>query len=38
MTRKLLAKSFLASVFLPDGKPPREGDLFRNPEMAWAFG
>jgi gamma-glutamyltranspeptidase/glutathione hydrolase len=26
-----------ARVFLPDGKPPREGDLFRNPDMARAF-
>jgi gamma-glutamyltranspeptidase/glutathione hydrolase len=24
-------------VFLPGGKPPREGDLFRNPDMARAF-
>jgi gamma-glutamyltranspeptidase/glutathione hydrolase len=24
-------------IFLPDGKPPREGDLFRNPDMARAF-
>jgi gamma-glutamyltranspeptidase/glutathione hydrolase len=25
-------------VFLPNGKSPREGDLFRNPDMARAFG
>ena len=24
-------------IFLPDGKAPREGDLFRNPDMAHAF-
>ncbi len=24
-------------VFLPHGKPPREGDVFRNPDMAHAF-
>ena len=24
-------------VFLPGGKPPHEGDLFRNPDMARAF-
>jgi gamma-glutamyltranspeptidase / glutathione hydrolase len=24
-------------VFLPGGRPPREGDVFRNPEMARAF-
>jgi gamma-glutamyltranspeptidase/glutathione hydrolase len=27
-----------ARLFLPDGKPPREGDIFRNPDMARAFG
>jgi gamma-glutamyltranspeptidase/glutathione hydrolase len=27
-----------ARIFLPGGKPPREGDLFRNPDMARAFG
>ncbi len=26
-----------ARIFLPDGMPPREGDLFRNPDMARAF-
>ncbi len=26
-----------ARVFLPGGKPPREGELFRNPQMAHAF-
>ena len=25
-------------VFLPGGKPPREGDVFRNPDMARALG
>jgi gamma-glutamyltranspeptidase/glutathione hydrolase len=26
-----------ARLFLPGGKPPREGDIFRNPNMARAF-
>jgi gamma-glutamyltranspeptidase/glutathione hydrolase len=26
-----------ARIFLPDGMPPREGDLFRNPDMVRAF-
>jgi gamma-glutamyltranspeptidase/glutathione hydrolase len=35
---KLQSKPESARLFLPDGKPPREGDLFRNPDMARAFG
>jgi gamma-glutamyltranspeptidase / glutathione hydrolase len=34
---KLQSNPESARVFLPDGKPPREGDLFRNPDMARAF-
>src|SRR5580692_2466484 len=35
---KLQSNPESARIFLPDGKPPREGDLFRNPDMARAFG
>jgi gamma-glutamyltranspeptidase/glutathione hydrolase len=34
---KLKADESSARVFLPDGKPPAEGDVFRNPEMARAL-
>src|SRR5580704_12222777 len=34
---KLKADESAARVFLPDGKPPAEGDVFRNPEMARAL-
>ncbi len=35
---KIQANTATARIFLPGGKPPREGDLFRNPDMARAFG
>jgi gamma-glutamyltranspeptidase / glutathione hydrolase len=35
--RKLKSLPESARVFLPGGAAPREGDLFRNPEMARAF-
>ncbi|HEV2444884.1 MAG TPA: gamma-glutamyltransferase, partial [Candidatus Sulfopaludibacter sp.] len=34
---KLRRNSESAKVFLPDGKAPQEGELFRNPEMAHAL-
>jgi len=34
---KLKAEEGSARVFLPDGKPPAEGDVFRNPDMARAL-
>ena len=34
---KLKADESSARVFLPDGKPPAEGEVFRNPEMARAL-
>jgi gamma-glutamyltranspeptidase/glutathione hydrolase len=36
-TKKLEAHEDSARVFLPGGKPPQVGDIFRNPEMAHAF-
>jgi gamma-glutamyltranspeptidase / glutathione hydrolase len=35
--KKVHANPESVRVFLPHGKPPREGDLFRNPDMARAF-
>jgi gamma-glutamyltranspeptidase/glutathione hydrolase len=35
---KIRANPESARIFLPGGKPPCEGDLFRNPDMARAFG
>jgi gamma-glutamyltranspeptidase/glutathione hydrolase len=35
--KKVHANPESVRVFLPGGKPPREGDLFRNPDMAKAF-
>jgi gamma-glutamyltranspeptidase / glutathione hydrolase len=35
--KKLQAEPETTRIFLPGGKPPQEGDLFRNPEMAHAF-
>ncbi len=34
---KLKSEPESARVFLPNGKPPAEGEVFRNPEMARAF-
>src|SRR5579863_2563355 len=34
---KLRANPDSARIFLPGGKPPREGDLFRNPDIGRAF-
>jgi len=34
---KIHLNSESVRIFLPDGKPPREGDLFRNLDMAHAF-
>ncbi len=34
---KLHANPESVRIFLPGGNPPREGDLFRNPDMARAF-
>ncbi len=34
---KIHANAATARIFLPDGKPPREGHLFCNPDMARAF-
>jgi gamma-glutamyltranspeptidase/glutathione hydrolase len=34
---RLRAQPESVRVFLPGGKPPREGELFRNPEMAHAL-
>src|SRR5205085_10643589 len=31
---KLAAEPAAASVFLPSGRPPRAGDIFRNPDLA----
>src|SRR5579864_3414624 len=36
-TERLRTQATSARVFLPDGKPPLEGDLFRNPELARAY-
>ena len=36
-TRKLQAHPETARVFLPGGKPPQQGDLFRNPGLARAY-
>ena len=35
--RKLKAHEESARVFLPKGKPPVEGDVFRNPDLARAY-
>jgi gamma-glutamyltranspeptidase/glutathione hydrolase len=35
--RKLKAQADTARIFLPDGKPPEVGTIFRNPEMAAAL-
>jgi gamma-glutamyltranspeptidase/glutathione hydrolase len=35
---KLQSNPDSARIFLPNGKPPCEGDIFRNPGMARAFG
>lgn len=35
--KKVSANPESVRVFLPGGKPPQEGQLFRNPEMAHAF-
>jgi gamma-glutamyltranspeptidase / glutathione hydrolase len=35
---KICANPESLRVFLLGGKPPREGDVFRNPDMAHAFG
>ncbi len=35
--RKLKRQDEAARVFLPGGKPPAEGDVFRNPDMAKAL-
>jgi gamma-glutamyltranspeptidase / glutathione hydrolase len=37
LIKKLQAQPESTRVFLPGGKPPQVGDLFRNPEMARAF-
>ena len=26
-----------ASVFLPNGRAPRTGEIFRNPDLAWSY-
>jgi gamma-glutamyltranspeptidase / glutathione hydrolase len=35
---KIHANPATSRIFLPGGEPPREGDLFCNPDMARAFG
>ena len=35
--KKLASDKETARVFLPGGKPPREGDLLRNPDLARAL-
>jgi gamma-glutamyltranspeptidase/glutathione hydrolase len=35
--KKIHANPESVRIFLPGGKPPREGDLFRNPDMAHAL-
>src|SRR6202049_5078033 len=35
--QRLRSQEESARVFLPGGKPPQEGDIFRNPEMARAL-
>jgi gamma-glutamyltranspeptidase / glutathione hydrolase len=35
---KIHANPATARIFLPGGRPPREGDLFCSPDMARAFG
>jgi gamma-glutamyltranspeptidase / glutathione hydrolase len=32
--RKLSANAAAAALYLPDGKPPREGQIFKNPDLA----
>jgi gamma-glutamyltranspeptidase / glutathione hydrolase len=34
---RLLSQAESTRVFLPDGDPPRQGDLFRNPDLARAY-
>jgi len=34
---RLLSHAESTRVFLPSGKPPRQGDLFRNPDLARAY-
>ena len=34
---RLLSQAESTRVFLPNGKPPRQGDLFRNPDLARAY-
>jgi len=35
--KKLRADPFAAAVFLPNGRAPRVGELFRNPDLAWSL-
>jgi len=35
--KKLKTDESSARVFLPDGKPPAQGEVFRNPEIAHAL-
>jgi gamma-glutamyltranspeptidase/glutathione hydrolase len=35
---KLAARPESARVFLPNGRPPEQGELFRNPDLARAYG
>jgi gamma-glutamyltranspeptidase/glutathione hydrolase len=35
--RKLRADTNAAAVFLLNGKAPRAGELFRNPDLAWSY-
>lgn len=37
IVRKLQARQESSRVFLPGGRPPEVGEIFRNPEMAGAF-
>jgi gamma-glutamyltranspeptidase/glutathione hydrolase len=34
---KLRANKNAAQTFLRDGNPPRVGDIFRNPDLAWSY-
>jgi gamma-glutamyltranspeptidase/glutathione hydrolase len=35
--RKLRAESNAAAVFLPGGRAPRPGEIFKNPDVAWSL-
>jgi gamma-glutamyltranspeptidase/glutathione hydrolase len=35
--KRLRAEPSSAAVFLPDGRPPKVGEVFRNPDVAWSL-